>query len=151
MEKVEISCGVVPIRRVGGRSEVLLCKSAQRPEFVIPKGYKDEGESDMQTAVRELFEESGCRPVRFWSRNGWTERTEEAEQLPELQYMIDYQGERRKKVVRLYIAEVEQVEEFKDVEEIAFTQWFPVNETTAQLLVYQQNIESFIHNVIPKV
>jgi hypothetical protein len=65
--------------------------------------------------------------------------------------MIENKGVAVKKFVRLYIAEVEEVGQPMDAEEVAFTQWFPVNRDTALLLTYEQNINFFIENVLPKI
>ena len=54
MELVDISCGIVPIRRSLERNEVLFCKSRRHGYYIIPKGHIDPGETDIQTAIREL-------------------------------------------------------------------------------------------------
>lgn len=52
------SCGVIPFRRVGHRLEVLvLLQNSQCWSF--PKGHMEPGESEQDTALRELREETG--------------------------------------------------------------------------------------------
>ena len=151
MEGQDISCGIVPIRRNSGSIEVLLCKSGRRDMFVIPKGHKEPGETDIQTAIRELWEESGCRPIRFWSKNSWTDVFEEAEMLPELSYTIGKNGQSFMKIVKLFIAEVAQEGEIQDTEECEYVEWFPVCVATAEKLYFEQNKEFFIQHIMPKI
>lgn len=54
------SCGVVPIRRTGdGQVEVLLLFQRWSKSWSCPKGHMDAGETEEQTALRELREETG--------------------------------------------------------------------------------------------
>jgi len=51
-----LSCGVI-VRRVAG--ELLLCHATGRNYWDIPKGVRDEGETSVEAALRELREEAG--------------------------------------------------------------------------------------------
>jgi 8-oxo-dGTP pyrophosphatase MutT (NUDIX family) len=51
-----LSCGVI-VRRVAG--ELLLCHATGRNYWDIPKGVRDEGETSVDAALRELREEAG--------------------------------------------------------------------------------------------
>ena len=53
------SCGVVPFRRFGGNAEVLLLFQRGSGTWSFPKGHMEAGETEQQTALRELFEETG--------------------------------------------------------------------------------------------
>lgn len=55
------SCGVVPFRRLGGNAEVLLLFQRGSRTWSFPKGHMETGETEQQTALRELFEETGFR------------------------------------------------------------------------------------------
>ena len=55
---VKISCGILPYRVVGDDIEFLLGEPPQKSYWTIMKGGKNEGESDMQAAVREFEEEA---------------------------------------------------------------------------------------------
>ena len=152
MEKIDLSCGIVPIRKTDAGSQVLFCKSKRYGYYLIPKGHIDPGETELQAAIRELYEESGCRPLKFWSNNGWTEIFEEATQVPRLEYIYHQSsGISVRKSVKLYIAEVEQVAEIQDKKECELVEWFDINENTAQLLNFQDNIRHFIDNILPKI
>lgn len=53
------SCGVVPYRIVNGKPEFLLLFQRFSKTWSFPKGHMEPGESEAQTALRELKEESG--------------------------------------------------------------------------------------------
>lgn len=53
------SCGVVPYRMVNGKPEFLLLFQRFSKTWSFPKGHMEPGESEAQTALRELKEESG--------------------------------------------------------------------------------------------
>lgn len=58
----EKSCGAVVFTRVGDEIQYVL---AQSPGGIygFPKGHMEAGESEQQTALREIFEEVGLRPT----------------------------------------------------------------------------------------
>jgi RimJ/RimL family protein N-acetyltransferase/8-oxo-dGTP pyrophosphatase MutT (NUDIX family) len=55
----EKSCGVLPYRIVNGEQEFLLVFETYSQCWSLPKGHVEAGESDVQTALRELHEETG--------------------------------------------------------------------------------------------
>ena len=55
----EKSCGVLPYRMVNGRQEFLLVFETYSKCWSLPKGHIEAGETDVQTALRELYEETG--------------------------------------------------------------------------------------------
>lgn len=63
----EKSCGVVPYREEGGKILYLVISSAvtKREHWEFPKGGVEEGEREVQTALRELQEETGVSQVRL--------------------------------------------------------------------------------------
>ena len=58
--KIEKSCGAVVFTRVNGEIKYLLIKSVTG-FYGFPKGHVEIGESETQTALREIFEEVGLR------------------------------------------------------------------------------------------
>ena len=78
------SCGVIPYRRKNGYPQVLLLKqkgsAAYRWSF--PKGHMEAGETEQDTALREMREECGLtarlhpdfRQVMHYIINGWMEK-----------------------------------------------------------------------------
>lgn len=59
----EKSCGVLPYRKVNGRQEILLVYETNSQCWSIPKGHMEAGESEIQTALRELKEETGLTAI----------------------------------------------------------------------------------------
>ena len=55
---VRRSCGVIPFRQVGADREYLIVLQTNNC-WSFPKGHMDRGESEIQTALRELYEETG--------------------------------------------------------------------------------------------
>lgn len=55
----EKSCGVLPYRTVNGQQEFLLVFETYSKCWSLPKGHIEAGETDVQTALRELYEETG--------------------------------------------------------------------------------------------
>ena len=55
----EKSCGVLPYRMVDGQQEFLLVFETYSKCWSLPKGHIEVGETDVQTALRELYEETG--------------------------------------------------------------------------------------------
>ena len=55
----EKSCGAIVIYKSGDRCKVLLVKNHNGRNYSFPKGHVEQGESEEQTAVREVKEETG--------------------------------------------------------------------------------------------
>ena len=55
----EKSCGVLPYRIADGKQEFLLVFESYSKCWSLPKGHVEAGETDIQTALRELMEETG--------------------------------------------------------------------------------------------
>lgn len=71
--KQEHSCGIVPLKKEGSNIYVLLIVHKGGKHWGFPKGHKDPGESDQQTAERELKEETGLVISRFLSKKPYIE------------------------------------------------------------------------------
>ena len=55
----EKSCGAIVYRKFHGNIELLLIKNRNGGHWSFPKGHVEEGETEEQTAVREIMEETG--------------------------------------------------------------------------------------------
>ena len=60
--KKEKSCGAVVYTRDGGKLRYVLVEQ-HSGQFSFPKGHVEAGETEEQTALREIWEETGLRPV----------------------------------------------------------------------------------------
>lgn len=67
------SCGVLPYRIVNGRREFLLVFEAYSKCWSLPKGHMEAGETEEQTALRELYEETGLTARLDTSRSATIE------------------------------------------------------------------------------
>ena len=59
----EYSCGAVVFTRIGGRPHYVLVRAKDQPVGChgFPKGHMEAGETEEQTALREIYEETGLR------------------------------------------------------------------------------------------
>lgn len=64
----EKSCGVLPYRMTNGQQEFLLVFESRSKCWSIPKGHVEANETDVQTALRELYEETGLTATLDVSR-----------------------------------------------------------------------------------
>ena len=55
----EKSCGAIVYRKYHGNTEILLIKHINSGHWSFPKGHVEEGETEEQTAKREIMEETG--------------------------------------------------------------------------------------------
>ena len=60
----DFSCGVIPYRLVDGQRQFLLIQH-KAGHWAFPKGHPEAGETDLQTARRELAEETGISAVEI--------------------------------------------------------------------------------------
>ena len=58
----EKSCGAVVFTRESGEIRFVLVRP-RSGQYSFPKGHVEKGESEKQTALREIWEETGLRPV----------------------------------------------------------------------------------------
>lgn len=95
----EYSCGAVVFIRTGGEPHYVLVRAKDQPEGChgFPKGHMEAGETEEQTALREIYEEVGLR-VRLLP--GFRAVTE---------YALPYPPGTRKRVV-FFLAEYEKQE-----------------------------------------
>lgn len=125
----EFSAGGVLVRRLRGRWMMAAIRPAGRPRglWALPKGQIDAGESGEETALREVFEETGARGRSLGK-------------LGDVRYWFNWEGERIFKVVSFFLVRYESgklgeiPEAFRhEVEEV---RWLPLDEAP-RVLAYQ--------------
>lgn len=118
METVhERSAGGVVVR--GG--EILLIAVAGGQRWQLPKGHVEEGESERETAVREVREETGVRGRALAP-------------LPEIEYWFVQAGQRvHKRVAYFLLAYESGSERDYDPSEVSGAAWFPWSEAIERL------------------
>ncbi|MDR0197265.1 MAG: NUDIX domain-containing protein [Oscillospiraceae bacterium] len=55
----EKSCGAVVYRKYHGNTEILLVRHVRSGYWSFPKGHIEKGENEVETAIREIKEETG--------------------------------------------------------------------------------------------
>jgi len=125
----ELSAGGVLVRVVRGRPMLAAIRPQGKPAglWALPKGNLDEGESPADTAVREVWEETGVHGRLV-------------EKLGDVKYVYTWAGERVFKVVSFYLllagrGRIGEIEERMRVE-VAEARWLPLDEAPA-LLAYK--------------
>ena len=116
--KYEKSCGAVIFRKAEEGWNVLLIRHTRGRHISFPKGHVEPGETESQTAEREILEETGLRvrvDRRYRAENRYNIR-------PDTQ-----------KLVVIFAALTEQAEITPQPEEIAEAFWLPVEEAAARL------------------
>lgn len=91
--KFEFSAGGIVYKKENGQTDILLCQHSHHHGWVFPKGLigdHDKKESKEETALREVFEESGAR-------------AEIIHQLTPVVFWYVWEGEKRKKTVYYYV------------------------------------------------
>ena len=59
----EYSCGAVVFTRVGNEVKYVLVQSLSRRIYGFPKGHMEKGETELETARREVWEETNLLPT----------------------------------------------------------------------------------------
>lgn len=72
--KTETCAGGVVVRREGDAVFVALVRYARWPEYILPKGHVEAGETVEQAARREIEEEAGLSDLEFLTGLGVQER-----------------------------------------------------------------------------
>jgi len=125
----EISAGGVLVRVVRGRPMVAAIRPQGKPEglWALPKGKIDAGEDPAETAVREVWEETGVHARLL-------------EKLGDVKYVYTRRdGERVFKIVSFYLLQagrgrIDDIDEQMRIE-VAEARWLPLEEAP-RLLAY---------------
>ncbi len=115
MGKLDCSYGIIPLRSEKGSYEIFLVQH-QAGHWAFPKGHPEEGEEPLETARRELLEETGLRIHSFLDIPPFKES-----------YQFYFKGEKIDKTVSYFAALVEGDISLQE-EEIANGAWFVLQE-----------------------
>jgi len=126
----ELSAGAVVVRRMRGRCWAALVRPRRdyhRPQvWALPKGQLDERERPLETAIREVYEETGLRAAG-------------THKLGDVRYVYTWDGERIFKVVSFFLlratgGRIGALPAGMEIE-VAEARWVPLAEAPA-LLAY---------------
>jgi bis(5'-nucleosidyl)-tetraphosphatase len=111
----EQSYGIIPLHRRKATWDLLLVQ-LHAGHWGFPKGHLEAGEEPQQTAVRELYEETGLHVKSFLS-----------DKTLEEHYHFTHQGRLIEKRVIYFIADVKGTLKIQE-EEIKAAKWVPLDE-----------------------
>ena len=126
LQKIEQSFGVVPIFRKGSDLKFLLIQH-HAGHWAFPKGHADPGETEIQTARRELREETGINDVMLITTPMFEEH-----------YRVNRKGEPGEKLVRYWIGYVRDLRVRAQECEVQAYKWATLAEAR-QLITYAQS------------
>jgi bis(5'-nucleosidyl)-tetraphosphatase len=126
----EYSFGIIPFKKRENEWHVFLVQHGRAKYWGFPKGHAEQGESPKESAIRELFEETHLKVLRFISDTPVEEH-----------YNYTLHGQFIDKTVYLFIAEVEG-EVHLQAEEIGDGRWFSI-ENAIQKLTYDIDKSAF--------
>ncbi len=119
------SFGVIPIYQKAGEARYLLIQH-HAGHWAFPKGHAEPGESEAQTALRELREETGIRDVTLRADMHITET-----------YRFLRNGQAVEKTVRYFVGLVHHDAVHIQAEEIRSYRWATYEEAQA-LITYEE-------------
>jgi 8-oxo-dGTP pyrophosphatase MutT (NUDIX family) len=128
MVRREFSAGGVVVRRMRGRPWVAAVRPRRepgaKPVWALPKGLVDEGETPAETAVREVYEETGLSVTVV-------------RKLGDVRYVYAWDGEKVFKVVSFFLmrplrGRLGDLPPGMEVE-VAETRWLPLAEAPGLL------------------
>ena len=131
----EKSCGAIVYRKYHGNTEILLIKHIGSGHWSFPKGHVEEGETELETAMREIKEETGIDVMLD----------------PTFRELVTYSPKKdTQKVVVYFIAKAKPGSPVPQENEVAEVRWVEINRA-AELLVYDNDrcivnkAKKFIH------
>lgn len=114
----ESSCGAVVFREENGRKKYLLIRNKRSAHWGFPKGHIEPGETQEETAIREVLEETGLN-IKI---------------LPQFSQKSEYtiQGKIEKSVT-IFLAKTEEIDYTIQQEEIEECGWFDFDDALKTL------------------
>ncbi len=119
----EKSCGAIVYRKHHGNIEILLIKHVNSGHWSFPKGHVEENETEVETAKREIKEETGLDVIID----------------PTFRETVTYYPRKdAHKIVVYFIARAKNFDYTPQVEEIAEIRWVDVGHATT-ILTYEND------------
>lgn len=119
----EKSCGAIVYRKFHGNTEILLIKHINSGHWSFPKGHVEDGETEIETALREIKEETSIDVIID----------------PTFRETVTYSPKRDTlKVVVYFLAKAKNVDFSPQEDEIAEIKWVDIVHAT-NLLTYEND------------
>lgn len=120
---LEKSCGAIVYRRSHGNTEILLIKHVNSGHWSFPKGHVEGTETEVETALREIKEETGIDVIID----------------PSFRETVSYFPRKdTQKIVVYFIGKAKNFEFTPQEEEIAQIKWVDIGHATA-ILTYEND------------
>ena len=119
----EKSCGAIVYRRHHGNLEILLIKHVNSGHWSFPKGHVEAGETEEETALREIKEETGIDVIIDSTFR---------------ETVTDFPRKDTQKVVVYFLAKAKNFEYVPQEEEIAQIKWVDIGYATS-VLTYEND------------
>ena len=134
--KFDQSFGIIPLRKIEREWKVFLIHQYSRignnTYWVLPKGHAEVGESEVETAIRELKEETGFVAEKILEEPAFS-----------LQYKFIFDGIEIAKKVTYFIGLIPEGEPQLQVEEVREAGWFGLDQANDRL-DYQNTKDMFV-------
>lgn len=135
--RYEKSCGAIVYRRFHGNIEILLIRHINSGHWSFPKGHVESGETEIETAVREIKEETAIDVLID----------------PTFRETVSYSPKRdTQKIVVYFIARARNYNFMPQKEEISEVRWVDIG-YVSHLLTYEndKNIVMKARNIIKNI
>ncbi len=119
----EKSCGAIVYRKHHGNTEILLIKHVNSGHWSFPKGHVEDNETEVETALREIKEETGIDVIID----------------PTFRETVSYSPKKdTQKVVVYFIAKAKNYEYVPQEEEISDIKWVEIGHALS-ILTYEND------------
>ncbi len=120
MEQKEArSCGVIPIFKDGDNYKILIVKNTRGGHWGLPKGTPENNETPLETATRELYEETGIKDnIQIQTEPIFIEK-----------YLFEQDSLKYNKTVTYYIGTVNEMIIGSNLDEIIEARWVSIEES----------------------
>ena len=119
----EKSCGAIVYRKFHGNTEILLIKHINSGHWSFPKGHVEAGETEEETALREVKEETGIDILIY----------------PTFREIVSYSPKKDTyKDVVYFLAKAKNYDYIPQEEEISQVRWVEID-LALQLLTYEND------------
>ena len=119
----EKSCGAIVYRKSHGNTEILLIKHINSGHWSFPKGHMEKDETELETAAREIKEETGVDVILD----------------PTFRETVQYSPKKdTMKVVVYFLAKAKNFELSPQEEEISQIRWVDIGHATS-ILTYEND------------